>query len=380
MATIFLSHSNLDRDIAYQIYLELKQNGVYCWIDKAEIKPGESLIYKIQDAINRMDYLGAILTPNSVTSKWVMEELNMALMKQINIGRVYVIPLLIKDCNMPGFLLDKKYIDFRSDFDKGMIELINYLKGFITEVSTPRQMLLVKVLEGASKGLLETLCPSEWKVDKEKTINLIRQFEDIELKAAVAISVNWKVDRKWWEESDLIDMIKERMEIKDDEAFYILDKLKEKRFIIKDPFYGDQAYTLGDRIRVLYNLAQQSGLFDYLPTPCPYKLSSFLVYNGAIKIWGLERRWIAWKGSGQIDSDNGAKILAYIARDDPPKTWLFSSDQDSSPQKINKAWGFGILGNWEVKRREKGGAVIFGESEFVALELEEFDDLQLLTE
>ena len=66
--SIFLSHSHVDKPIARQIYHGLRDDGIRCWIDEAEIKPGMSIIAALEGAIDDADYLGVVLTPTSVTS------------------------------------------------------------------------------------------------------------------------------------------------------------------------------------------------------------------------------------------------------------------------------------------------------------------------
>ena len=65
-----------------------------------------------------------ILSRNSVASPWVERELEIALAKEIGGKTVGVLPLLIEDCEIPGFLSGKLYPDFReksryrSEFEK----------------------------------------------------------------------------------------------------------------------------------------------------------------------------------------------------------------------------------------------------------------------
>jgi TIR domain len=60
-----------------------------------------------------MEYLAVVLSPDSVDSEWVKREVAMALTEEIANHRVKVLPLLYRDCLLPGFLRDKKYSDFR---------------------------------------------------------------------------------------------------------------------------------------------------------------------------------------------------------------------------------------------------------------------------
>jgi len=115
MSSIFLSHNHKDKPFVRRLANDLTAKGVKVWIDEAEIKIGDSLIRKISSGIYEMDFLGAVLSPDSVQSRWVQEELEQALHIQISEAYVKVLPILLRDCRMPGFLLDKVYVDFRNE-------------------------------------------------------------------------------------------------------------------------------------------------------------------------------------------------------------------------------------------------------------------------
>ncbi len=115
MPSIFLSHNHNDKPFVRKLAADLTAAGVKVWLDEAEIKIGDSLIRKISSGIYEMDYLGVVLSPDSVTSPWVQEELEQALHIQISEAYVKVLPILLRDCEMPGFLLDRVYADFRDE-------------------------------------------------------------------------------------------------------------------------------------------------------------------------------------------------------------------------------------------------------------------------
>lgn len=115
MPSIFLSHNHKDKPFVRRLATDLMAEGVKVWLDEAEIKVGDSLIRKISSGIYEMDYLGAVLSPDSVKSAWIQEELEQALHIQISEAYVKVLPILLRDCEMPGFLLDKIYADFRDE-------------------------------------------------------------------------------------------------------------------------------------------------------------------------------------------------------------------------------------------------------------------------
>ncbi len=112
MSSIFLSHSHADKPFARRLAADLRKAGHAVWIDEAEINIGDSLIEKIREGLDQVDFVAAIITSASVTSKWVTRELDIASNREIEENRVVVLPLLLESVELPGFLKGKFYGDF----------------------------------------------------------------------------------------------------------------------------------------------------------------------------------------------------------------------------------------------------------------------------
>jgi TIR domain len=114
MLGVFISHNHEDKTFVRRFGSDLAAVGVRPWIDEAEIRVGESLITKISAAIDRMDYFAVVLSPRSVASAWVRQELEQALTRQLAETKIHVLPILLERCDIPPFLRGKKYADFTS--------------------------------------------------------------------------------------------------------------------------------------------------------------------------------------------------------------------------------------------------------------------------
>ena len=114
MEKVFLSHSSKDKPKVRRIANFLKENGVYVWVDEAEIRIGDSLLKKISDGILEVDYLFACISNNSINSEWVNKELEIAMSLEIQSKRIIVVPILLEDCNIPAFLRNKLYADMQT--------------------------------------------------------------------------------------------------------------------------------------------------------------------------------------------------------------------------------------------------------------------------
>lgn len=127
MVGVFLSHSTADKPFARRLGNDIRHYGAKVWIDEAEIKIGDSLIDKISEGLSETEFLIILLTKTSCRSEWVKREVNIALTKEIIGQKVKVLPCLVDECEIPVFLLDKKYADFRdeSKYVKSRSELIS---------------------------------------------------------------------------------------------------------------------------------------------------------------------------------------------------------------------------------------------------------------
>ena len=124
---VFISYSSKDKSFVEKLSNKLVENRVGVWLDKWEMKPGDSLIDKIQNGLEDSSHLLVVLSKNYVESEWCRKEHNAGLIKEIDNKQVVVIPVLLEDCTIPMFLREKVYADFRGDFDTGFTELFRSL-------------------------------------------------------------------------------------------------------------------------------------------------------------------------------------------------------------------------------------------------------------
>lgn len=129
--TVFLSHSSKDKPFVSRLATDLKSKGVPVWFDQWELKVGDSLSERIERGISQSGWLAIVVSKNSSNSDWVQKELRAAQARELRDKSVFVLPIIIDDCEIPLFLLDKLYADFRASYDQGL------------------EALLKRVLEGA---------------------------------------------------------------------------------------------------------------------------------------------------------------------------------------------------------------------------------------
>lgn len=123
--SIFLSHDHRDKPFVRRVAADLASVGIMVWVDKAELRVGDSLLSSIASAIDEMDYLAVVLSPSAVSSAWFENELEQAMTTQLAEKSVRVLPLLYQACEIPAFLRGKFYADFTEPFNyEAAIQLI----------------------------------------------------------------------------------------------------------------------------------------------------------------------------------------------------------------------------------------------------------------
>jgi 5'-deoxynucleotidase YfbR-like HD superfamily hydrolase len=128
MPKIFLSHSSRDKDAVLKLERDIRAAGIDVWLDDSEIEVGQSVAKKIQEGLEKSDYLAIWLTHHAVGSGWVEQEWLAKFHAAIEDRQIAVLPLLAEDVDIPFLLRDKKYADFRSDYNAGLRQLLKTLR------------------------------------------------------------------------------------------------------------------------------------------------------------------------------------------------------------------------------------------------------------
>ncbi|MEL6654307.1 MAG: TIR domain-containing protein, partial [Bacteroidota bacterium] len=126
---IFLSHSSADKAFVRRINSDLKSHGFGTWLDEEQILLGGSISETIEIGLSQSDVLILFLSQRSVTSRWVSAEWRSKFAKTMSENRISVIPLVMDDCEIPDFLVDRKYADFRAkdNYEPNLSHLLNTL-------------------------------------------------------------------------------------------------------------------------------------------------------------------------------------------------------------------------------------------------------------
>ncbi|MBV8347921.1 MAG: toll/interleukin-1 receptor domain-containing protein [Mycolicibacterium sp.] len=83
VATCFISYSHADKPLAEALSAGLTGAGYQVWIDSGELRIGDSLVAAVSGAIDRVDFLIALVSSTSVKSNWCQKEISLAMTDEI---------------------------------------------------------------------------------------------------------------------------------------------------------------------------------------------------------------------------------------------------------------------------------------------------------
>jgi hypothetical protein len=103
----FISYSRQDKEQVRALRRRLGEDGIRCWYDEEDIKPGQDWDLEVRRAISGCRFMLVCLSAKSVsTAGYVHRELRMALEKASDQpeGSIFLIPVRLEDCPLPDSL------------------------------------------------------------------------------------------------------------------------------------------------------------------------------------------------------------------------------------------------------------------------------------
>jgi hypothetical protein len=117
---VFISYSHSDKSFVDKLASQLVLHNAHVWVDRWELNVGDSILNSVQKAIQDASALIVVLSKASVQSEWCKKELSAGLVRELDERRVVVLPALLDECEVPVFLREKMFADFRTNFDVGL--------------------------------------------------------------------------------------------------------------------------------------------------------------------------------------------------------------------------------------------------------------------
>lgn len=122
---VFISHRGEDIALAERLAMEVKEAGFEVWLDKWDIRVGDSIIGKINEGLENARYLVLCYSESRELSPWMNREWMAALAQQLDGYKIKVLPVRLSGGEPPAIMADIKYADLVKDWNQGMIELLS---------------------------------------------------------------------------------------------------------------------------------------------------------------------------------------------------------------------------------------------------------------
>ena len=130
---IFISYSRTNRGFALELARELKASGFRVWFDQLDIPTGARWDDEIEKALTECEIFMVILTPQSIASNNVKDEIGYAIDSNKRI-----LPILLEHANVPFRLRRFQYVDFTNKSNnEGIDAAKQLLRKLINEPTGP---------------------------------------------------------------------------------------------------------------------------------------------------------------------------------------------------------------------------------------------------
>lgn len=130
---VFISHASEDKEaFAEPLARALRAKGVDAWLDRWEIKYGDSLVERIfEEGLAEAGTCVYLMSPNSVEKDWVRAEFENAVAQRID-KKIRLIPVKLSDCNVPNAVNSILWMDLErlGSLEKVADEIAKVVHGY----------------------------------------------------------------------------------------------------------------------------------------------------------------------------------------------------------------------------------------------------------
>jgi DNA-binding beta-propeller fold protein YncE len=132
--TTFISYSRVDSNFVLHLAKDLKSAGIDVWLDQLDIPKGSRWDDELEKALRNCDSFLIVLTPASIISQNVKDEIGYA----IDTGK-HILPVMLEACDIPIRLRRFQYIDFTgNNYEERFAEIKSLLANKVQLPASPR--------------------------------------------------------------------------------------------------------------------------------------------------------------------------------------------------------------------------------------------------
>lgn len=125
---VFFSYARADSEFVLRLAEDMRSAGVDLWIDQLDIPTGARWDQTVENALKACPRFLLVLSPISVASQNVMDEVAFAIDQNKEI-----LPILYQNCDTPFRIKRLQRIDFTEDYNKAFAKLLEALDASTSE-------------------------------------------------------------------------------------------------------------------------------------------------------------------------------------------------------------------------------------------------------
>ena len=93
----FISYSTRDEEFVRRLHCRMRDEGVRAWFAPEDMQGGKKMHEQVDEAIRVYDKLLLVLSPHSIGSKWVRDEIRRARQAEVRDGRRKLFPIRLME-------------------------------------------------------------------------------------------------------------------------------------------------------------------------------------------------------------------------------------------------------------------------------------------
>jgi hypothetical protein len=109
---IMISYSHANKNVARRLAADLQEQMHDVWLDEREVLVGDSIHTKVEEGVSGCDYLIALLSPASLESAWVREEIDAIRVREKESRSIVLLPAVLEGLDaktLPALLKDRRF-------------------------------------------------------------------------------------------------------------------------------------------------------------------------------------------------------------------------------------------------------------------------------
>ncbi len=163
----FISYSRADSNFALELAKELRATGFNIWLDQLDIPTGCRWDDEVEKALTQCDIFLVILTPHSIGSNNVKDEIGYA----IDSNR-RILPILLENAAVPFRLRRFQYVNFTGkNYDEGIEASKQLLQTQVNKLLSTGDWVAVSAQTGGNRLLPKSLVEQQRAPGQAKPVN-----------------------------------------------------------------------------------------------------------------------------------------------------------------------------------------------------------------